>query len=133
MANPQSFNTFVTEGSNVRDVAEDMLYLDENRTVLYTLTNAAKRKKPATSPRIEWFEENDLGMLGTVSNGTTAYASNATGVFVQDITIFGVNDMVQVARTVGTNSQQGEFILVTALNGTTNGTLTVTRGFAGST
>ena len=133
MANPQSFNTFVTEGSNVRDVAEDMLYLDENRTVLYTLTNAAKRKKPATSPRIEWFEENDLGMLGTVSNGTTAYASNATGIFVQDITIFGVNDMVQVARTVGTNSQQGEFILVTALNGTTNGTLTVTRGFAGST
>ena len=134
MANPQSFNTFATtENSNVRDVAEDMLYLDENRTVLYTLTNAAKRKKNATSPRIEWFEENDLGMIGTVSNGTVAYASGSTGIFVQDITIFGVNDLVQVARAIGTNSQQGEFFLVTALSGTTNGTLTVTRGFAGST
>jgi hypothetical protein len=133
MANPQSFNTFVGENSNVRDVAEDMLYLDENRTVLYTLTNAAKRKKNATSPRIEWFEENDLGMIGTVSNGTTAYASASTGIFVTDVTLFGVNDMVQVARSVGTNSQQGEFILVTAVSGTTNGTLTVTRAFAGST
>lgn len=133
MANPQSFNTFVTEASNVRDVAEDMLYLDENRTVLYTLTNAAKRKKNATTPRIEWFEENDLGMIGTVSNGTTAYASGSTGIFVTDVTLFGVNDVVQVARAVGTNSQQGEFLLVTAVSGTTNGTLTVTRAFAGST
>lgn len=133
MAQPQSFNTFVTEASNIRDVAEDMLYLDENRTVLYTLTNAAKRKKNATAPRIEWFEENDLGMLGTVSNGTTNFSSVATGIFVTDITLFGVNDLVQVARSVNSNSQQGEFVLVTALSGTTNGTLTVTRGFAGST
>lgn len=132
MTNPQSFNTFVGENSNVRDVSEDMLYLDENRTVLYTLTNAAKRKKNATSPRVEWFEENDLGMLGIVSAGS-AYASASTGIFVLDVTLFGVNDMVQVARTVGTNSQQGEFLLVTAVSGTTNGTLTVTRAFAGST
>jgi Family of unknown function (DUF5309) len=132
MANPQSFNTYVTEASNIRDVAEDMLYLDENRTVLYTLTNGTKRKKSATSPRIEWFEENDLGMIGTVSNGTTAYSSVATGIFVTDITLFGVNDVVQVARAVGTNSQQGEFVLVSAVAGTTNGTITVTRGFAGS-
>jgi hypothetical protein len=41
-----------TEASNVRDVAEDMLLLDENRTVLYTLTNASKRKKNATAPRL---------------------------------------------------------------------------------
>lgn len=134
MANPQSFSTFATtEASNVRDVAEDMLYLDENRTVLYTLTNAAKRKKNATAPRIEWFEENDLGMIGTVSNGTTAYASGSTGIFVTDITLFGVNDVVQVANAVSSASAQGEFFLVSAVSGSTNGTLTVTRGFAGST
>src|SRR5262245_23701931 len=72
-------------------------------------------------------------MIGTVSNGTTAYASNATGVFVQDITIFGVNDMVQVPKGVGTNSTFDEIVLVTAVSGTTNGTLTITRGFAGTT
>jgi hypothetical protein len=134
MANPQSFNTFVTEASNVRDVAEDMLYLDENRTVLYTLTNAAKRKKNATAPRIEWFEENDLTMLGAVSNGTTAYASNATGVFVADVTIFGINDVVQVPKAPAAGvSTFDELLLVTAISGTTNGTLTVTRAFAGTT
>jgi len=130
MANPQSFNTFVTEASNVRDVAEDMLLLDENRTVLYTLTNASKRKKNATAPRIEWFEEKDLTMLGAAGS-TTAYSSVATGVFVPDVTIYGINDVVQVAAPVG-SSTLDELVLVTAIAGTTNGTLTVTRGFAGS-
>lgn len=134
MANPQSFNTFATtEASNIRDVAEDMLYLDENRTVLYTLTNSAKRKKNSTSPRLEWFEENDLSMLGAAANGTTSYSSVATGVFVADITLFGVNDVVQVAKAVGTSSTQEELVLVSAVSGTTNGTITISRGFANST
>jgi hypothetical protein len=129
MANPQSFNTFVTEASNVRDVAEDMLLLDENRTVLYTLTNASKRKKNATAPRIEWFEEQDLPMLAAAA--TAALSSVATGIFVSDITIYGINDVVQVAANAG-SSTQDELVLVTAMSGTTNGTLTVTRGFASS-
>lgn len=128
MANPQSFNTFATETSNIRDVADDMLLLDENRTVLYTLTNASKRKKNATAPRIEWFEEKDLTMLAAAGSNS-AYSSVATGIFVNDVTIYGLNDVVQVAANVG-SSTVDELILVTAISGTTNGTLTVTRGFA---
>jgi hypothetical protein len=132
MAAPQNFNTFTSETSNVRDVSEDMLLLDENRDVLYVLTNKNNRKKPVHSPRIEWFEEADLGLIGTVS-AAAATASNATQLFVIDVTLFGVNDVVQVGKTAGTISTADELVLVTAVSGTTNGTLTVTRAFASST
>jgi hypothetical protein len=130
--NVRSFNSFISETSNVRDVSSKMLLLEQDRTPLYVLTNNSKRKVPTTSPRIEWFEDADLGMIGTVSNGTTNYASNATGVFVSDVTLFGVNDIVQVPKAAS-SSTVDELVLVTAVSGTTNGTLTVSRGFAGTT
>lgn len=129
----RSFNTFVgTETSNVRYVDDKMILLEQDRTPLYVLTNANKRKETVYTPRVEWLEDQDLGMIGTVSNGTTAYASNATGIFVQDITIFGVNDVVQVAKANNSSTLE-ELMLVTAVSGTSTGTLTVTRAFAGTT
>lgn len=130
--NVRSFNSFVSETSNVRDVSDKMLLLEQDRTPLYVLTNNSKRKVPTTSPRIEWFEDADLGMIGTVSNGTTAYASNATGIFVSDVTLFGVNDIVQVPKANSVTTVD-ELVLVSAVSGTTNGTLTVTRAFGGTT
>jgi hypothetical protein len=62
---------------------------------------------------------------------TSALSSVATGMFVSDVTIYGINDVVQVAANAG-SSTQDELVLVTAISGTTNGTLTVTRGFASS-
>lgn len=109
-----------------------MLLLEQDRTPLYVLTNNSKRKVQVYSPRIEWFEDADLLMSGAVSNSTD-YASNATGIIVADISLFGVNDVVRVdAPNVGTGVD--ELILVTALSGTSGtGTMTVTRGFAGTT
>lgn len=130
--NVRSFNSFISETSNVRDVSTRMLLLDKNRTVLYTLTNNSQRKVNVSSPRIEWFEDNDLTMLGAVSNGATAYSSVATGIFVADVTLFGVNDVVQVPKATSSQTLD-ELVLVTAVSGSTNGTLTVTRGFASTT
>lgn len=128
----RSFNSFISETSNVREVSTKMLLLEPDRTPLYVLTNNSKRKVPVSAPRIEWFEDADLGMIGTVSNGTTAYASNATGVFVADVTLFAVNDIVQITKPAA-SSVVDELVLVTAVSGTTNGTLTISRGFANTT
>lgn len=123
--NVRSFNSFISETSNVRDVSTRMLLLDQNRTALYQLTNNTNRKVKVYAPRIEFFEDADLTMLATVSNGTTDYASNATNIFLSDITLVGVNDIAMTANN--------ELVLVTAVSGSTNGTATITRAFAGST
>lgn len=120
----RSFNSFIGETSNVRDVSTRMLLLDQNRTALYQLTNNSQRKVKVYSPRIEFLEDADLVMLATTT--ATDYVSTATGVGVTDISLFGVGDVV--------NTALDEHILVTAVSATTGtGTLTVTRGFAGST
>ena len=130
--NTRTFNSFLNETSNVRDVSTRMLLLEQDRTPLYVLTNNSKRKVSVSSPRIEWFEDADLGMIGTAA-GTAAYASNATGIAVADITLFGVNDVVQVQKSTNATSTIEELLLVTAVAGSTNGTITVTRAFAGTT
>ena len=111
----RTFQDYQTEGTLVRDVSVDMLLLEPDRTPLYVLTNNSKRKKSVYNPIFEWPEDQDLPMLGTVSNGTTALASNATNIPVQDVTIFGVNDMVQVPTggDIGTGIE--ELVLITAV------------------
>src|ERR1043165_3945039 len=110
-----SFNSFTTETSNVRDVSTRMILLEQDRTPLYVLTNNSKRKVTVTSPRIEWLEDQDLPMLGTVSNGTTDYSSTNTSIFVTDVTLFGVNDVCAVTGSTQSTSTLEELILVTAV------------------
>lgn len=95
----RTFQDYQTEGTFVRDVNVEMLLLDPDRTPLYVLTNNAKRKKAVYNPIFEWPEDADMPMIGTMSNGTTAIASNATGLPVADATLFGVNDIIQIPKT----------------------------------
>lgn len=121
-----SFNSFTTETSNVRDVSTRLLNLEPDRTPLYVLTNNSKRKVNVFSPRIEFFEDADLVMVGT-SNATVANTTTANTLTVADVTIFGVNDVVSVAAAPASGAIQEELVQVTAVG--TN-TITVTRGFA---
>jgi hypothetical protein len=129
--NISTFNSFVTETSNVRDVSTRLLNLEPDRTPLYVLTNNSKRKVNVYSPRIEFFEDADLVMLGqsTAAIGNTA---GAVTVSVADATIFGVGDVVAVQKASEGTPTVEELVQVTAVSvGTgTAGTLTVTRGFA---
>ena len=97
----RSFQDFQTEATAVRDVDTEMTILDRDRTPLYVITVNAKRKKVARNPIFEWREDVDMAMIGIVSNGTTALASNATGIPVADATLFGVNDIIQFAKSPG--------------------------------
>jgi hypothetical protein len=127
-----TFNSFVTETSNVRDVSTRLLNLEPDRTPLYVLTNNSRRRVSVYSPRIEFFEDHDLVMLGQ-SNGSVAASASATAVGVVDSTIFGVGDVVAVQKVSEATATVEELIQVVGVAaGTTGtaGTLTVVRGFA---
>jgi hypothetical protein len=125
-----SFNSFVTETSNVRDVSTRLLLLEPDRTPLYVLTNNSKRKVNVFSPRIEYFEDADLVMVTAVGAAAVANTTTANTVAVVDGTLFGVNDIVQVAAVSQATSTVEELLLVISVAANT---LTVTRAFAGTT
>src|SRR5579864_2921074 len=110
-------------------IGEDDVLLNPSLTPILTLiTKIGNRKKPTNSARVEWIEDDYLSVFGQVSNGTTAYASNATGISVVDPTIFAVNDLIAFPNAV-TSSTVEEVAQVTAINGST---LTITRGIGGA-
>jgi hypothetical protein len=121
---------FSTDTTLPRDVSEDMIIREPNANRLFVLTGANKRKRGTDVPKFEWFENQEVTFWGQVSNGTTNYSSGSTGIFVGDVTIFAVGDTVVVPATTAAYSE--EVFLVTAVSGTTNGTLTVTRGVGGA-
>jgi len=123
----QSFDQFVTDTTQVRDVSEQMVLLEPDAAPLFVLTNAAKRKQPTISPRFEWVEDNEVALWG-VSSATTDWSSAATNILVADGTLFGVGDICAVPKSAS-SSAAPEVFLVTAIS--TN-TLTVTRGVGSS-
>lgn len=132
-----TFNSFTTETSNVRDVSTRLLNLEPDRTPLYVLTNNSKRKVNVFSPRIEFFEDADLVMVGA-ANATVANTTTANTIAVADYTIFGINDVIAVKKTSQATNTVEELVQVTAAptsgGGTgTTGTITVTRAFASTT
>ena len=104
-----------TEGSLIRDVADRIALLQPDASPLITFMSALKRKKKATNPVFEWFEDDlvpasvvDAAGAGT---GSTITVSAAQGKYVR-------NGDILIAPN-------GESILVTAGGGTTS--LTVSR------
>lgn len=124
-----SFNSFTTETSNVRDVSTRLLLLEVDRTPLYVLTNNSKRKVNVFSPRIEWFEDADLVMVTTTS-AAVANTTSANTLAVTDLTLFGANDVIQVARSTAATATIDELCLVTSVG---TAALNVVRAFAGTT
>jgi hypothetical protein len=123
----RSFDQFVTDTTNVRDVSEQMVLLEPDAAPLFVLTNAAKRKQPTIGPRFEWVEDTEVSLWGYASQ-TVDYTSAATNILVADGTIFGVGDIVAVPKAQS-SSAAPEVFLITAIS--TN-TLTITRGVGGS-
>jgi hypothetical protein len=123
----RSFDQFVTDTTNVRDVSEQMVLLEPDAAPLFVLTNAAKRKQPTIGPRFEWVEDTEVTLWGQ-GNSAADNSSVVTALAVVDGTIFGVGDICAVPKAQS-SSAAPEVFLVTAIN--TN-TLTITRGIGGS-
>lgn len=123
----RSFDQFVTDTTNVRDVSEQMVLLEPDAAPLFVLTNAAKRKQPTIGPRFEWVEDSEVSLWGQ-SSQTVDYTSVATNILVSDGTVFGVGDICAVPKGQSSNAAP-EVFLVTAIS--TN-TLTITRNVGSS-
>lgn len=123
----RSFNQFVTDTTNVRDVSEQMVLLEPDAAPLFVLTNAAKRKQPTIGPRFEWVEDTEVSLWGYASS-TGDFSSVATTLNVADSTVFGIGDIVAVPKAQS-SSAAPEVFLVT---GASNNSLVITRGIGGS-
>jgi len=122
---------FNTDTTRVRDVADDMVKLmpdDRANALLFILTVSAKRKEGSTDTKKEWFEDDEVTFWGTIS---TASTTGQTDVSVADVTIFAAGDLVLVP-IVNSASTAEEVMLVTAIAGSTAGTITVTRDWSGT-
>jgi len=84
--------------------------------------SAGMPKESATNTSFSWIEDEHIsGNQAVVTGGNSA----ATSLVMDDLGIWTTN-------TILLNQNTGEYLMVTALNTSTN-TITVTRGFAGTT
>jgi hypothetical protein len=115
---------FSTDTTLVRDVSEDMILREPNEKagMLFVLTAAAKRKEGTDTPKFEWFEDQEVTLWG---QSNAAVSSVATDITVMDVTIFAPGDLVVVPGATTVTSE--EVMLVTAVAGSSTGTITVTR------
>ena len=127
----RAVSRFSSEQSLVRDVSEDMILREPNANRLFVLTGASKRKRPSDTPKFEWFEDQEVTFWGQAANGTTNLSAAATAIPVADVTVFAVGDLVAVPQAPGSANAE-EVLLVTAVAGSTSGTLTVTRNVGGA-
>lgn len=122
-----TYQTRDTETRLIRDVSEQIAYLEPNEAGLITLLNAVQSQRKATiNPKFEWLEKDYVARWGTADSA--GYNNSVTTVNVTDGTQFNVGDLVLVPKDVN-DSTAPEVFRVTAVN--TNA-LTVVRGVGGN-
>ena len=92
------------------------------------------RNEPAETTEYKWFERDPVTREVFIDNASTAYTSSSTSIDVDNGASTGdqVNGIVQAGSILRTST--GELLRVTAVStGSTETTLTVTRGFGGTT
>ena len=106
-----------TETRRVRDVFPAMMKLEDQAAPL-TVLMGRLRKKEATDPKIEWFEDERLPTQDLL--GAAIATAGATTMTVTNYKYFRNGDIVLIVET-------GEQVLVTATPSTT--TVTITRAW----
>ena len=104
-----------TETRRTRDVTSLMARLEPDAGPLTTILNRL-RKRPATDPKFEWFEDELLPRFDTLGGSLTAGASSMT---VTNYKFFRKGDLVRVNK--------GEIVRVTATP--TSTTVSISRAF----
>lgn len=126
---PRSVDQAIVETIQKRVVIgeKDVLLNPSLTPVMTLITKMGNRKKTAASTRIEWFEDDYVGVWGQ-ANGSGDYSNSVTSVTVVDGTLFAAGDLVAVPK-VSTNSAAEEIVRVTAVAGNV---LTIVRGIGGA-
>jgi len=106
------------------DIDNRLRELNVYGPVYYKVLEMLSEEEDAKQARFDW-SEDDVPARTTAINNAAGYTASDTSIVVDDATIF-------VAGHVCRSMTHNELILITAVNDTTN-TLTVSRGYAGST
>jgi len=107
----------------IRDIDQQIKELNMDGGIFYKVLNMLPSETPASQVKYEWAED-DVPAVSTKINNASGYSAVATGLTVDDSLGLIVNSIVQVAETK-------EIMYVTAVP--TSTTITVVRGFSGST
>jgi hypothetical protein len=107
----------------IRNIDPLIKELNMDDGIFYKILNMFATEEPAFSPKYEW-SEDDVPAVTTKINLAAGYNTTATGLTVDDALGLIENSIIQVAETK-------EILYVTAVGSST--TITVVRGFAGST
>jgi hypothetical protein len=90
------------------------------------------RNEPAETTEYKWFERDPVTREVFIDNASTAYTSSSTSIVVDNGADDQVNGIVQAGAILRTST--GELLRVSAVTtGSTETTLTVTRGFGSTT
>ncbi len=108
-------------GTRRGDFASAILQVMPTGSAPLLALSAGMETKPANDTIVTWFEENHVSGRVQVSSFVTD--GDGTGFVLTDASSF-------VVGTILLNDTTGEYVFVTAVSGNT---ITVTRGFAGST
>jgi hypothetical protein len=108
----------------IRDIDPLIKELNTDDGIFYKVLSMLPSEAPANQPKYEWAED-DIPAVTTQVNLAAGYSAVATAIVVDDALGMIANSLVYVAET-------REIMYVTAVVNATN-TLTVVRGFAGST
>jgi len=107
----------------IRDIDPLIRELNMDDGVFYKVLTMLPQEAPASQPKYEW-SEDDVPAVSTQINFAAGYNTVATGLTVDDSLGLIENSLIYIAETA-------EICYVTAVPSAT--TLTVVRGFAGST
>ncbi len=105
------------------DIDNRLYELNIYSSVYYKILELLTEEEDAKQPRFDWAED-DIPARTTAVNNVGGYANNATSIVVDDSTVFIIGHVIR-------SMTHNELLLITDINDSTK-TLTVTRGYAGS-
>ena len=108
----------------IRDLDAQIRWLNQDDGTFFKVLSMMANDVPATQPVYYWIEANMLSIYSTVNYGA-GYSSTATSIVVADPLVFIENHLIVNQRTQ-------ELMFCTHVD-TSTSTLTVTRGYSGST
>src|SRR3990167_5490661 len=122
----RSTSEAISEAVLVRDVPDEVMNLTPDVTPFLIMSMKAKRRRATVSPRVEKIEDDIRGTWAV--HVPAAISSAATGILVNDGTLFAIGDLISVPKTASSAAAE-EIVRVTAIS---SNTLTVTRGVGGA-
>src|SRR3990167_4398371 len=112
-------------------LGENDILLNPDYSPLLSMTTKAGNRRGTIAARTEWVEDDFVSFWGQASEAADV-SSVGTNIAVADVTLFAIGDLV-CQPNADSSATAEEVMRVTAIAGTSTGTITVTRGVGSTT